>query len=1319
MDNLNPLDHPVIFCNPLRLTPHSAWIEHIPFAMLIVELIKPKVFVELGTEYGDSYCAFCQAVKELKLKTVCYAIDTWQGDPQTGFYGPEVLFDLKAHHDPLYHAFSNLIQTTFDDALCRFKDGSIDLLHIDGYHIFEAVKHDFESWLAKMSPSGIILLHDINTRERDFGTVDFFSRVKKQYPYFEFFHGSGLGMLAVNRIPEAVAPFFSADETKNRLIRDFFSHQGHQLAASLESSIRLENTSGVSQKWEARTKQLENQSAEGQEYVNHLNREIHNRDTQIKELKHSLADIRNDNLEIRNELNRIKTTYSSKLARVISYPVDKLAPLFTLRRLIFNLTVKVMTHPVTFFGLLNKKNIREFWRYFSKNETVLLEQLINDKWYQSQLTKKRRATRLKKYREVPYENKVKGIRIFRSLDFSQIEEPQVSIIIPVYNQWQFTYNCLLSIHKNTRGVAYEIIIVDDCSSDQTRARLKSVKGIQVIHNETNQGFVSNCNKGAKLARARYLLFLNNDTYVISNWLAPLVDVIHQDQTAAVGSKLIFPDGSLQEAGSITWQDGSALGYGRNDDSEKPEYNFLREVDYCSGASLLVNREFLSGNSVFDERYSPGYYEDNDLCMSLREKGYKVKYQPLSTVVHYEGKTGGTDPSSGAKRFQEINKPLFVEKWKTTLKEKHYLPVSSNILTASNRSSGKRLLMIDDRIPVPAQGSGYPRAYSILKFLAELGYKVTFFPYDNKTAWEPETQQLQQLGIELLYNQVNFESFARNRAGFYELILVSRPHNLESTLKTIRRYWPAATLIYDAEALFSLREVLKAEVQGTLLNPAQITAMLEDEIDLIKMADWVITVSENERKIIQQKTSRHNVSVFGHAMEIHEPEKAFSDRKDILFVGGFLSADSPNEDAITYFAGEIFPRVKNQTNCKLFIVGANPPESVKKLNSNSVIVTGFVPDLKYYYERCRVFVVPHRFSAGIPWKLQEAMSFGIPAVVSSLTASQLDLKDRQEVMVASNPNEYVQKIIGLYYEKELWSKIQTQALAYIRDQCASLTLMQDLALILKQSVSTKTIGPVLTTQPGDAVFQYIQNLELVNSPLGEYIKVHSKRYWETFNLARTVLNQESRVLDAGSFPPVIPALIAKYTGCKVTCSGLNAQRVVITNPQQNDVFETEIVSCNLEKDRWPFNDREFDLVICTEVLEHLGHDPMYMVSEINRVLKLEGYLILTTPNIACSRSLNALLESWNPYLMSEFVIGSNDRHNREYTAFEVKLLLESGGFLVEKLETRDVWSGPYPQIEAALQQLGKSTRLRGDDIFILAHKMCAVIERYPEKIYLKA
>jgi len=225
---------------PDRLTDVTSWHTHIPFAFWCVEALRPRVLVELGTHKGDSYSAFCQAVHALSLPTACYAVDTWKGDPHAGIYGDEVYLDLCRYHDPRYSAFSRLVRSTFDEAVSNFADGSIDLLHIDGLHTYEAVRHDFETWLPKLSRSAVVLFHDINVREGDFGAWRYWEELCSRYPLFTFLHGHGLGVLVVGPdAPEAAKRLASRDPQQASHVRSFFARQGNLVQARAERQ-RLE-----------------------------------------------------------------------------------------------------------------------------------------------------------------------------------------------------------------------------------------------------------------------------------------------------------------------------------------------------------------------------------------------------------------------------------------------------------------------------------------------------------------------------------------------------------------------------------------------------------------------------------------------------------------------------------------------------------------------------------------------------------------------------------------------------------------------------------------------------------------------------------------------------------------------------------------------------------------------------------------------------------------------------------------------------------------------------------------------------------------------
>lgn len=237
----NPLEYSrSLLQEPKRLSDVVGWHEHIPFAFVLIEMLRPKVLVELGTHKGDSYLAFCQAVNTLGIDARCFAVDTWKGEEHAGVYDEAVLEELKAYHDKLYGRFSTLIRSTFDSALAKFGDGTVDLLHIDGLHTYEAVKHDFETWLPKVSGRGVVLFHDIAVREKDFGVWRFWDEVKSVYPHFEFHHGNGLGVLCVGKDSAGpLAGLLEGSKNDAKKVQDFFFVFGHRLAqpASLRAAL--------------------------------------------------------------------------------------------------------------------------------------------------------------------------------------------------------------------------------------------------------------------------------------------------------------------------------------------------------------------------------------------------------------------------------------------------------------------------------------------------------------------------------------------------------------------------------------------------------------------------------------------------------------------------------------------------------------------------------------------------------------------------------------------------------------------------------------------------------------------------------------------------------------------------------------------------------------------------------------------------------------------------------------------------------------------------------------------------------------------------
>lgn len=269
----------------------SAWIEHAPFAFWISDVLRPRCFVELGTHYGYSYFAFCQAIERLGLGTAAYAVDSWQGDEHAGFYGEDVFQAVAEQNTKKYAAFSRLIRSTFDEAVQNFEDCSIDLLHIDGRHFYKDVKHDFETWQPKLSDNAIVLFHDTSVRERGFGVWEFFKELSASRPSFQFFHCYGLGVLAIGEPPAALAPLFESSVEEAGQIRAAYTALGKGLSVRLlltEQNVQLAER-------DARLAELETDltlSKKGFEAdLNRLYEAIAARDAQIKEYLYHLDRI--------------------------------------------------------------------------------------------------------------------------------------------------------------------------------------------------------------------------------------------------------------------------------------------------------------------------------------------------------------------------------------------------------------------------------------------------------------------------------------------------------------------------------------------------------------------------------------------------------------------------------------------------------------------------------------------------------------------------------------------------------------------------------------------------------------------------------------------------------------------------------------------------------------------------------------------------------------------------------------------------------------------------------------------------------------------
>jgi GT2 family glycosyltransferase/glycosyltransferase involved in cell wall biosynthesis len=617
----------------------------------------------------------------------------------------------------------------------------------------------------------------------------------------------------------------------------------------------------------------------------------------------------------------------------------------------------------------------------------------------------------------------------RRLAFACADPPALSIVSVLFNRAELTLRCLRALAELPADLRAELILVDNGSSDATGRLLERLDGVRIVRNRGSLHFLRGCNQGAALARGGFLLLLNNDTVPAADAVPAAMDVIAGSaDVGAVGARLILPDGTLQEAGGIVRQDGTVEGYGRGRCPDDPEFVFRRDVHYCTGAFLLLRTEQFRALGGLDEAYAPAYYEDVDLCLRLAARGLRIVYEPQAVVRHFEfGSSGDAD----ALALQRRSRAVFIARHGPALAARPSRPQSAAAVRGL-APAGRRVLVVDDFIPVEDVGAGVPRMRAVLGALDRLGCAVTYYPtnpapcgWDRIYAENPRT-------IEIIRNGHGrrLGRFLAERAGCFDFVLLSRVTNfrrLRGLLRANPSLLSGARLICDFEAIFCLRDVARRRLAGEPIDEHAADELVRQEA--AQAADaWAVTAVSAAEADRLRRAGLRNVRLVSCPADPAPTPTPFAARRGFLFVGPCMDDEVPNTDGLCWFVSEVMPRLRRRpAGATLTVVGRIVSPRAAALAGPDVRLAGPAADATPYYDAARVFISPVRYAAGIPLKLLFAAARGVPAVATPLTAGQLGLTDGVDALVGGDAEAFAEQCARLHEDRVLWESVRAAAL----------------------------------------------------------------------------------------------------------------------------------------------------------------------------------------------------------------------------------------------------------------------------------------------------
>lgn len=613
------------------------------------------------------------------------------------------------------------------------------------------------------------------------------------------------------------------------------------------------------------------------------------------------------------------------------------------------------------------------------------------------------------------------------LDFPVVSEPEVSVIIAAHNQVEASYYALSALLLAHNTVSFEVVLVDDGSTDETAEIEKWVSGIRVIRNEQPLRFLKACNRGVREATGKFIVLLNNDTEVTVGWLDALVDAFHRfENVGAVGAKLLYPDGRLQDAGGIIWGSGNPWNYGNGMNPWDPRFCYARQVDYLSGAALMTTKEIWDEVGGFSQYLEPMYFEDTDFSFKVREAGYKTYFVPSSVVYHFEGITSGTDTAAGFKKYQEINRPKFKRCWAKAFARHGEEGVQPDL--EKDRGITGRILFIDYTTPREDRDAGSYAAIREIELVQSLGYKVTFLP-QNLSYFGEYTDELMRNGVEVITAPfyLSLASFLVKHANEFDAAYITRYYVAAETVDLIREHSPKTKILLNNADLHFLRELRTALIDNDPVRLETMRNVREQELEIMRRVDLVLSYNEVEHAVITSHTDGQvKVMTCPWVVELPALVAPLSTRKGLSFLGSFNHP--PNVEGIKWFCRDVMPLLKEQ-ELTLTIYGSGLSQDIKDLADDWINPVGHIENVADAYQRHRVFVAPLLSGAGMKGKVVSALAYGIPTVLTPTAAEGIGLRHGYDCIIASKPEEWIAAITQLCNNDELWNAISVASRTY--------------------------------------------------------------------------------------------------------------------------------------------------------------------------------------------------------------------------------------------------------------------------------------------------